>query len=263
MTPPASHDGDARYDLDRFLDDLRRTGTGIADAPEPRPEDDSDDDWHDDPVPVVWSVSAHRGRQLDPPFRLVLEPQEFAFALHRAAELIEQWWPGGESERRAYEGLLVSFDAAMVGIDRPRGFLLQEDGRLLLSANPICPDPISHLDLERGDYTWSAYEPGTPEAEEERAQHARQSRHRRHSYLVLGYLEVEAASETGQRMDAAMGYLQDALGDAFGNEVFQRFSAYVDENGSRSTMELSEIMHAEDERFDAFLDALAGEPRDG
>jgi hypothetical protein len=28
-------------------------------------------------------------------------------------------------------------------------------------------------------------------------------------------------------------------------------------------VEFSEVMHADDERFDAFLDALAGEPRDG
>jgi hypothetical protein len=45
--------------------------------------------------------------------------------------------------------------------------------------------------------------------------------------------------------------------------VLQWFSAYAEQHGFASTAELSEVMHAEDERFDAFLDALAGEPRDG
>ena len=72
---------------------------------------------------------------------------------------------------------------------------------------------------------------------------------------------MEAAYENGERMDAAMGHLQDALADAFGQEVFQRLSTYLEENGSPSTVQLSQVMHEEDERFDAFLDALAGEPR--
>jgi hypothetical protein len=249
---------DSRYDLDRFLADLRRTGTVIADSPEPRPNPDPDEDWYDDPEPVVWSVTAHRGEQLDPPLRLVVEPREFAAALSRDAEVMARWWPGADPVARAYEALLLSFDAALVGVDRPHGFLREEDGRLRLTINPLCPNPVAHLDPESEDYGWYAYPPGTPEFEEQ----ARQSRHRRHSYLVLGYLEVEAAYDNGQRMDAAIGYLQDQLGDAFGHEVFHRFSPYVEQNGSPSTVELCEIMHAEDERFDAFLDALAGEPRD-
>jgi hypothetical protein len=44
--------------------------------------------------------------------------------------------------------------------------------------------------------------------------------------------------------------------------VFERFSDYLERNGSPSTAELSRAMHEEDERFDVFLDALAGEPRD-
>jgi hypothetical protein len=60
-----------------------------------------------------------------------------------------------------------------------------------------------------------------------------------------------------------MGHLQDQLHEAFGVGVLERFSAYLEQHGSPSTAELCEAMHAQDERFDAFLDALAGEPRDG
>lgn len=149
-----------------------------------------------------------------------------------------------------------------MGVDRtPHGFVLEGADRLHLTTHHPCPDPLPHLAAEGIVGTWSAYEPGTPDFEERQAQQARRSPHRRHSHLVLGYLEVEAAYERGQSMDAAMGHLQDALGDAFGNDVFQRFSTYLEENGSPSTVQLSRVMHEEDERFDAFLDALAGEPR--
>ena len=147
-----------------------------------------------------------------------------------------------------------------MGIDRtPHGFLLEEDERVHLTARHPCPDPLPHLDLGSGDYTWSAHGPGIPEFEEEQAQRARQSRHRRHTYLVLGWLEVEAAYENGLPVDAAMAHLQDQLGDAFGSEVFQRFSAYLDTIGSPSIVEVSAVAHENDDRFDALLDALAGQ----
>ena len=258
MSAPGSSNGSTRYDLDRFLDDLRRTGTVVT-----GPVDGEAESPWIDPL-VEWLVTAHRGQPVDPPYRLRIDAPAFGEAVAHDAAVVEHWWPGGDPLARAYAALLLSFDAALVGVDRtPHGFLRSEDGLLELTTNHLCPDPMPHLDLGGGDYTWWAHEPGSPEFEHERAQQARRSKHRRHSYLVLGWLEVEAADENGQRMDAAMGHRQDQLGDAFGNEVFQRFSAYVEQNGSPSTVELSEIMHTEDERFDAFLDALAGEPRGG
>ncbi|SDG10196.1 hypothetical protein SAMN05660662_0343 [Blastococcus aurantiacus] len=262
MTPPSPHDGDALHDLGRFLADLRRTGTVVTGPVDGRPGGEEHDD---EPGPVEWLVTAHRGTPTGPPYRLMLDEQEFSRAVERDARVIESWWPAGDARARAYTALLLSFDAALVGVDRtPHGFVLERGDHLHLTTHHLCPDPIPHLDPDgqvanEGSYGWFAYEPGSPEFDEELAEQQRRSRHRRHSYLVLGYLEVEAAHENGQRMDATMGYLQDALGDAFGNEVFQRFSAYVEATGSPSTVALSEIMHAEDERFDAFLDALAGE----
>lgn len=256
MTPPEPPTGDV-YDLDRFLSDLRRTGTAVS-GPVAGGADD-------DPGPVEWLVTAHRGAPADPPYRLVLDESEFADAVARDARLIESRWPGGDARARAYGALLLSFDAALAGVDRtPHGFVLEREDHLHLTTHHPCPDPMPHLDPAadvryEASYGWFADEPGTSEFDEEPAEQRRGSRHRRHSYLVLGYLEVEAASDAGQRMDAAMGLLQDQLGDAFGHEVFQRFTAYLEGNGSPSTVELSEIMHAEDERFDAFLDALAGE----
>jgi hypothetical protein len=261
MPPSAPHDGASRYDLDRFVADLRRTGTVIEGPVAGGPDHE--------PGPAEWLVTAHRGTPADPPYRLVLEDREFARAVERDARLIGSWWPGDDARVRAYAALLLSFDAALVGVDRtPHGFVLEREDHLHLTTHHRCPDPMPHLDPAakveyEGSYGWYGDEPGIPGLEEERAQEARRSRHRRHSYLVLGYLEVEAASDDGRRMDAAMGLLQDELGDAFGNDVLQRFTAYLEQNGSPSPAELSEIMHAEDERFDAFLDALAGEPRDG
>jgi hypothetical protein len=253
-----SETGDGRFDLDRFLDDLRRTGTVIAGPVAGEPESP----WVD--PPEEWLVEAHRGQRIEPPYRLRLDERQFAEAVEHDAAVSAAWWPGGDDRARAYKALLLSFDAALVGIDRtPHGFVLEGADRLLLTTHHHCPRPVAHLDPDSGDHTWSADEPGTPEFEAERAEQTRRSRHRRHSYLVLGWLEIEAAYDNGQRMDAAMGLVQDQLGDAFGNQVFQRFSDYLQQNGSPSTVELSEVMHAEDERFDAFLDALAGEPRDG
>lgn len=266
MTPPPPHDGDALYDLGRFLADLRRTGTVVTGPMTGGPDGEEHDD---EPGPVERLVTEHRGTRIDPPYRLVLDEQEFSWAVDRDARVIESWWPTGDARARAYAALLLSFDAALVGVDRtPHGFVLERDDHLHLTNHHLCPDPMPHLDPDveveyGGSYGWSAYEPGSPKFEEELAEQQSRSRHRRHSHLVLGYLEVEAAYENGQRMDAAMGYLQDALGDAFGTEVLQRFSAYVEATGSPSTVELSEIMHAEDGRLDAFLDALAGEQRDG
>jgi hypothetical protein len=265
MNPRGSHGGHGLDGLDRFFDDLRRTGTEIAGPVRDDPED-PDDEYG----PVEWLVTAHRGQPVDPPYRLVLDDHEFRRAVEHDAQVIRSWWPGGESRMRAYEALLLSFDAALVGIDRtPHGFLREEDGRGRLTTNHLCPDPMAHLDLDSADITYSAdyglyaYEPGTPEFEAERAERARRSRHRRHAYLVLGWLEVEAATEDGRRMDAAVGYLQDQMGEAFGHHVFQRFSDYLEESGFPSTAELVDAMHEQDERFDAFLDALAGERRDG
>ena len=233
-TPP--EDDRRRFDLDRFLDDVRRAGTVIDGPVAGEPESP----WVEPPLECV--VTAHRGTPLHTPLRL----------------------------RPTSEGIAeaVELDAALAGLVAAlHGFVVHED-RLELTQAPPCADVLRHLDPDSVDHGWSAYQPGTPRfeqerAEQERAQQGRRSRHRRHSYRVLGWLEVEAAYENGERMDAAMGYLQDAMGDAFGNEVFQRFSAYVEQHGSPTTVELSAVMHAEDDRFDASLDALAGEPRDG
>lgn len=246
-------------DLYRFLADLRGTGTVVTGPVAGEPESP----W-DDHEPVEWLISAHRGTPADPPYRLELDEDEFRAAVDRDARVTESWWPGGDAQERAYTALLLSFDAALVGVDRtPHAFVLEGEDRVRLTTHHPCPDPLPHLEAAGIVGNWSAHEPGTPEFEAEQAEQARRSPHRRHSYLVLGWLEVEAAYENGQRMDAAMGYVQDALGAAFGGEVFQRFSAYLEQNGSPTTVELAEIMHAEDERFDGFLDALAGEPRDG
>lgn len=258
MSAPTPGDGDVRHGLARFLDDLRRTGTVVTGPVPGEPEDP----W-DDERPVEWLVEAHRGERVDPPYRLRLDERQFADAIEHDTSVVDGWWPGGNPRSRAYESLLLSFDAALVGTDRtPHGFVLEGEDRLHLTTHHPWPDPMPHLVAEGIDGMWSAYEPGTPEFEEQLAQLARRSPHRRHSYLVLGFLEVEAAYENGERMDAAMGYLQDAMGEAFGTEVFQRFTAYLEQHGSPTTVELSEVMHAEDERFDTFLDALAGEPRD-
>ena len=259
MSPTPPDDDRRRFDLDRFLDDVRRTGTVVDGPVAGEPESP----WVDE-TPVDWVVSAHRGRRLEPPLRLRVRAEEFAEAVERDAATSRRWWPEDEPEVCAYRGLLLGFDAALAGlVGALHGFVLREDGRLELTQAPPCPDVLRHLDPESGDFAWSASEPGTPEFEREMAEHGRRSRHRRHSHLVLGYLEVEAAYERGERMDAAMGHLQDQLAEAFGGEVLQRFSAYAEQHGFPSTAELSDVMHAEDERFDAFLDALAGEPRDG
>lgn len=258
MSAPTPEDGAARHGLAWFLDDLRRTGTVVTGPVLGEPESP----WVDE-RPVEWLVEAHRGERVAPPYRLRLDEQQFADAIEHDTSVVDEWWPGGDPRSRTYEALLLSFDAALVGIDRtPHGFVLEGEDRLHLTTHHPCPDPMPHLAAEGIVGMWSAYEPGTPEFEEQQASLARRSPHRRHSYLVLGWLEVEAAHENGERMDAAMGHLQDALAGAFGHEVVQRFSAYLEQNGSPTTVELSRVMHEEDERFDAFLDALAGEPRD-
>ena len=256
MAPPARHDGDTPYDLHRFLADLRRTGTGITGPVPGEPESP----WVEDERPVQWLVGAHRGGPVDPPYRLRLDERQFAEAVEHDARVLAEWWPTGDGRARAYEALLLSFDAALVGVDRtPHGFVLEDEDRLQLTTHHPCPDPMAHLDPDSGGYTWSANEPGPPESEAEQAEQQGRSRHRRHAYLVLGWLEVEVAHEDGQRMDAALGHLQDAMEVAFGKDVFQRFSAFVEGIGFPSTEELSRVVHAEDERFDALLDALAGE----
>jgi hypothetical protein len=75
-------------------------------------------------------------------------------------------------------------------------------------------------------------------------------------------LEVEAAAEDGRTMDASLNHLQDQVADAFGAEVFQRFTEHLERLGSPSVAELSATVYEEGERFDALLDALAGEPRE-
>jgi len=259
MSAPASDDGDSRSDLDDFLSALRRTGTVVTGPGAGEPVSPWDDD-----VPVEWLVTAHRGSPVDPPYRLRLDERQFADALQHDARVVEEWWPGGDARVRARAALLLSFDAALVGVDRtPHGFVLEGQDRLHLTTHHLCPDPLPHLAAEGIVGTWSAYPPGTPEFEAEQAERARQSPHRRHRYLVLGWLEIESAYENGQPMDAAMGYVQDAMADAFGAEVFARYTAYLERSGAPSAAELSRVLHEEDERFDAFLDALAGEPGDG
>lgn len=259
MSAPTSDDGDSGSDIDDFLADLRRTGTVVTGPVAGEPADP----WTDD-QPVEWLVTAHRGTPADPPYRLRLDERELADALEHDARIVEAWWPGGDARARAWSGLLLSFDAALVGVDRtPHGFVLEGEDRLHLTTHHPCPDPMPHLAAEGIVGTWSAYEPGTPEFEAEQAERARRSPHRRHSYLVLGWLEIEAAHEDGRAMDAAMGYVQDALGDAFGGRVFARYTAYLERNGSPSAAELSRVVHEDDERLDALLDALAGEGDDG
>jgi hypothetical protein len=256
---PTRPEGDRRrFDLDRFLDDVRRTGTVVDGPVAGEPESP----WVD--PPTEWVVTAHRGTPLEPPYRVRLTAEDLAEAVEHDAGIVDGWWPGEEPQEQAYRGLLLGFDSALAGlVGALHGFVVREDGRLELTRAPLCPDVLRHLDPGSEGFAWSAAEPGTPEVEREVAERSRRSRHRRHSYLVLGYLEVEAAHERGERMDAAMGHLQDRLAEAFGGEVLQRFAAYAEQHGVRSTAELSDVMHAEDERFDAFLDALAGEPRDG
>lgn len=258
MTSTPPEDDPRRYDLDRLLDDLRQTGTVVSGPVPGEPEEP------DDEPPPEWVVTAHRGSPLAPPYRLRLEAEDFGEAVERDAATIRGWWPGGEPELRAYQGLLLSVDTALSGLVGALHSIVPRGGdRLELTATHPCPDPVSHLDASGADYIWSAHLPGTPEFEQELAEQGRRSRHRRHSHLVLAWLEVEAAYEHGRRVDVAMGLLQDQLGEAFGGEVFLRFTAYVAQHGEPSTVELSEVMHVEDERFDAFLDALAGEPRNG
>jgi hypothetical protein len=112
----------ARYDLDQFLDGVRRTGTVVNGPVHGGPDDE--------PEPVEWLVTAHRGMPADSPYRLALDEHEFRMAVERDTGLIESWWPGGDARARAYAALLVSFDAAVVRVDRtPHGFV-QEDGRV-------------------------------------------------------------------------------------------------------------------------------------
>jgi len=246
--------------LDWFLDDLRRTGT-VIDGPV---AGESGSEWVDSPV--EWLVSAHRGQPVDPPYRLRLDAAELAEALRHDADVIASWWPGGDPGQRARDALLLSFDAALVGVDRtPHGFLLEEDGALRLTTHHLCPAPFAHVDPDSGGlYFWSAYEPGDPEFEEEFARQARRSRHRRHADLVRAWLAVEAAIDTA-RIDPAVPYLQDRIAEVFGPESTGRFQDYLEARGlpdDAIEAELADIAHSDDERLDALLDALAGEPRE-
>jgi hypothetical protein len=247
--------GDDRIDLGRFLDDLRRTGT-VIDGPKMA------DDW--DPVPVEWSVSAHRGQPIDPPYRLELDDREFAEALSHDAAVVGRWWPGSDALDTARDALLLSFDAALVGVDEtPHGFVLEEDGRLRMTTHHLCPDPIPHLDPE-GDYHWSAFAPGDPEFEEEQERLSRQSPHRRHADVVRAWLVVEAAMGSAE-LDLAVPYLQDQVERTFGPGTSLRFSDHVQAwnlPDDEMDAELRSIAYSDDERLDALLDALAGEPRD-
>jgi hypothetical protein len=249
--------GPERPDLARFLEDLRGVGTEVTGPLAGEPESP----WAE--PPQEWLVTAHRGVPLDPPVRLSLDAGEFAEALAHDTGVVEGWWPGGDPGARAYLALLLGFDAALVGVDRtPHAFVLEDEERLRLTGHHPCPDPLAHLDLDSGQYSWSSYAPGTPEFEAQYGEEARRSRHRRHSYLVLGWLEVEAAAEDGAAVDAALNHLQDQVADAFGAGVFQRFTEHLERLGSPSVAELSATAHEEDERFDALLDAMAGEPRE-
>lgn len=247
-------DQDDRLDLDRFLRDLRRTGTVITG---PIPAEPADD-WH--PVPVEWLVAAHRGQPIDPPYRLQLTGEEFAAAVRRDAEAIERWWPGSDAVDRARDALLLSFDAALVGVDKtPHGFLLEDDSRLRLSTQHLCPDPGPHLDPD-DVYFWSAYSPGEPEFEAELERQRRRSVHRRHADLVRAWLAVEAAMDTAA-LDPAVPYLQDRVGETFGAGTMQRYNEHIAGWGlpdAALDAELRDIAYADDERLDALLDALAG-----
>ncbi len=252
-TPPDP----GRPDLARFLVDLRRVGTEVSGPVAGEPQSP----WVD--PPEEWLVTAHRGVPLDPPVRLGLDARRFDEALVHDTGVVEGWWPDDDPAARAYGALLLGFDAALVGVDRtPHAFVLEDRERLRLTTHHPCPDPVAHLDLDSGEFSWSAHAPGTPEFEAQQAELSRQSRHRRHAYLVLGWLEVETASEAGRVMDGAGNYLQDRLDDAFGREVIRRFSEYHQRIGAPSIAELSALVHEDDERLDALLDALAGEPRD-
>ena len=247
-------------ELDRFLDDLRRTGTVISGPV----VGEAASEWED--PPVEWLVSAHRGQPVDLPYRLALDERGFTEALRHDAEVVEGWWPGGDPLARAYEALLLGFDAALVGIDRtPHRFVLEEDDRLHLTTHHPCPQPWAHVDPESGNYFWSAYEPGDPEFEEALARQSRQSRHRRHAGLVRAWLVVEAAMDTA-RIDPAVPYLQEQVETTFGPGTVSRFQDYLQARGlpdDAIEAELADMAYNDDDRLDALLDALAGEPRDG
>jgi hypothetical protein len=250
---PRSPDGDQQV-LTALLDDLRRTGTVVTG---PLPAEPDDDD-HGVP-PVEWLVSAHRGDPLDPPFRLRLDGDELAAALSRDAGLLRDRWPDGDEAARSRDALLTSFDAALEGIDRtPHRFVL-EDGALQLTTNHPGPAPSAHVDPDSGDlFWWSAHRPGDPEFEEELARLQRQSPHRRHAGLVRAWLSAEAAMDAA-RIDPAVQHLQDEVATVFGPELFQRFSDHVTTHGLGDA-DLTDIAYNDDERLDALLDALAGEP---
>ena len=246
-------DDSTPYSLDRFLDDLRRVGTRVTGGPV---WDEEDGDW--DPGPVVWQVDVHRGRPLDPPATLVLDASAFADALTRDAAVVERWWPGGDPLSRAYDTLRVSFDAALVGIDRtPHGFVLDRDDTLRLTTQHPCPAPVAHLDADADVFFWAAYEPGTTEFEEQMPRETGRSRHRRHAGLVRAWLLAEAAMDDVP-LDATVTYLQDQVTEAFGDSrVIVRFNEYlrrydVTESDYRT-------IAGDDERLDTLLDALAGE----
>lgn len=243
--------------LDALLDDLRRTGTVVTGPVMV----EQDGDWFGIP-PMEWLVSVHRGEPLDPPYRLRVDEDELTAALARDAELLADRWPGGDEAGRARDGLLASFDAALVGIDAtPHRFVLEQDDTLHLTTHHPCPDPMAHLDPDSGDFFWSAHAPGDPELEEERARAARRSPHRRHAGLVRAWLAAEAGMDAA-RIDPAVQYLQDEVATTFGRELFQRFSEHVETHGLTEA-DLTEIAYEDDERLDALLDALAGEsPRD-
>jgi hypothetical protein len=254
---PTAPDGPERPDLARFLDDLCGVGTEVTGPVTGEPESP----WVE--APEEWLVTAHRGVPLDPPARLRLDAREFDDALAHDTGVVGGWWPGGDPGARAYQALLLGFDAALVGVDRtPHPFVLEDPERLRLTTHHPCPDPLVHLDPHGGEYSWSARAPGTPESEARHGEQSRRSRHRRHAHLVLGWLEVEAAAEDGATMDAALDHLQDQVADAFGAEVFRRFTEHLERLGSPSVAALSATAHEEDERLDALLDALAGEPRE-
>jgi hypothetical protein len=243
--------------LDALLDDLRRTGTVVS-GPVTRP--DEDDDFGG--LLVEWLISSHRGEPVVPPYRLRLDDEELAAALAHDAGLLADRWPGGDEAARARDALLASFDAALAGIDRtPHRFVL-EDGTLQLTTNHPCPAPSAHLDPDSGDLFWfSAHRPGDPEFEEGLARLQRQSRHRRHAGLVCAWLVAEAAMDAA-RLDPAVQYLQDQVATVFGPESFRRLGEHVETHGLGDA-DLADIAYSDDERLDALLDALAGEPPRG
>jgi hypothetical protein len=250
---PRSPDADQQA-MNAFLDDLRHTGTVVTG---PVPAEPDDDEFG--VPPVEWLVSAHRGEPLDPPYRLRLDGDELAAALSRDAGLLRDRWPDGDEAARARDALLTSFDAALAGIDRtPHRFVLEEDGTLQLTTHHPCPDPLAHIDPDSGTFFWSAHAPGDPEFEEELARYERQSPHRRHAGLVRAWLVVEAAMDAA-RLDPAVQHLQDQVDTTFGPGAMMRFSEHVETHGLQEA-DLTDIAYADDERLDALLDALAGEP---